>query len=155
MTYTVQIIAESIGKDGRKIIKVTRENFLDLMKDLKNQGFDHLSLITGVDRKDFMEVVYHLHSMKTNQYVVVKVETRDYRVPSVTSLWHSANWDEREQYDLLGIIFDGHPDLKRLFLPESWVGHPLRKNYDLKKVQYINMDEEGNDYATFDERGGW
>ena len=155
MNYTVQVICESVGKDGRKIIKVTKENFLDLMKDLKNQGFDHLSLITGVDRKDFMEVVYHLHSMKTNEYVVVKVETRDYKVPSVAGLWNSANWDEREQYDLLGIIFEGHPNLKRLFLPENWVGHPLRKNYDMKKTQYINMDEEGNDYATFDERGGW
>ncbi|MCL5441934.1 MAG: NADH-quinone oxidoreductase subunit C [Candidatus Thermoplasmatota archaeon] len=155
MNYTVQVIGESVGKDGRKIIKVTKENFLDLMKDLKNQGFDHLSLITGVDRKDFMEVVYHLHSMKTNEYVVVKVETRDYKVPSVAGLWNSANWDEREQYDLLGIIFEGHPNLKRLFLPENWVGHPLRKNYDMKKTQYINMDDEGNDYATFDERGGW
>jgi len=148
-------MGESVGKDGRKIIKVTKENFLDLMKDLRNHGFDHLSLVTGVDRKDFMEVVYHLHSMNTNEYVVVKVETRDYKIPSVTGIWKSADWDEREQYDMLGIIFEGHPNLKRLFLPESWVGHPLRKNYDMKKTQYINMDEEGNDYATFDERGGW
>lgn len=155
MNYTVEIIGESVGKDGRKVIKVSKENFLDLMKDLKNNGYEHLSLITGVDRKDYMEVVYHLHSLKENQYVAVKVETRDYKVPSVLDLWQSADWDEREQYDLMGIIFEGRKNLKRLFLPESWVGHPLRKNYDLKKVQYINMDEKGDDYATFDEGGGW
>lgn len=125
------------------------------MKDLKSKGYEHLSLITGVDRKDYMEVVYHLHSLKDNQYVVVKVETRDYKIPSVVDLWQSADWDEREEYDLMGIIFEGRKDLKRLFLPENWVGHPLRKNYDLKKAQYINMDKEGNDYATFDEGGGW
>lgn len=93
--------------------------------------------------------------MNKNEYVVVKTETLDERVPSVTSLFKSADWDEREQYDLMGIVFEGHPNLKRLFLPDSWVGHPLRKNYDLSKVQYINMDENGDDYATFDPGDGW
>jgi NADH-quinone oxidoreductase subunit C len=93
--------------------------------------------------------------MKENEYVVVRTETTDERMPSISSLYASANWEEREQYDMLGIVFEGHPNLKRLFLPESWVGHPLRKNYDLSKVQYINMDEDGNDYATFDPGDGW
>ncbi|GGM65970.1 hypothetical protein GCM10007108_00330 [Thermogymnomonas acidicola] len=150
----VQILEETKGKDGRRIIKVAKEHLLELMRELKSQGFN-LSLITGVDRKDRLEVVYHLYSLEKNTYVVVKTETMDERVPSVTSLWSSANWDEREQYDMLGIVFEGHPNLKRIFLPESWVGYPLRKNYDLSKVQYINMDEEGNDYATFDPNDGW
>ncbi|WP_229657515.1 NADH-quinone oxidoreductase subunit C [Thermogymnomonas acidicola] len=150
----MQILEETKGKDGRRIIKVAKEHLLELMRELKSQGFN-LSLITGVDRKDRLEVVYHLYSLEKNTYVVVKTETMDERVPSVTSLWSSANWDEREQYDMLGIVFEGHPNLKRIFLPESWVGYPLRKNYDLSKVQYINMDEEGNDYATFDPNDGW
>jgi NADH-quinone oxidoreductase subunit C len=136
-------------------MKVAKENLLALLSDLKDNGFTHLSLITGVDRKSKLEVVYHLHNMNKNEYVVVKTETLDERVPSVTSLFKSADWDEREQYDLMGIVFEGHPNLKRLFLPDSWVGHPLRKNYDLSKVQYINMDENGDDYATFDPGDGW
>ncbi len=151
----MEILEESRGKDGRRILKVARENLVALMTNLKDQGFDHLSLITGVDRKDRLEVVYHIHSLKKNEYIVVKTETLDERVPSLTSLYNSANWDEREQYDLMGIIFEGHPNLKRMFLPENWAGHPLRKNYDLLKVQYINMDENGEDYATFDSGDGW
>ncbi len=151
----VEVIEESVGKDGRKVIKVAKENLVALMEELKSQGYDHLSLITGVDRRDKLEVVYHLHNMKEDKYLVIKTETMDERVPSLTPLFSSANWDEREQYDLMGIVFEGHPNLKRLFLPESWVGHPLRKNYDLSKVQYINMDENGEDYATFDPGDGW
>jgi NADH-quinone oxidoreductase subunit C len=146
---------ETRGKDGRRNLKVAKENLVELIKDLKSKGYDHLSLITGIDRKDRLEVVYHLHNMKENEYIVVRTETTDERMPSISSLYASANWEEREQYDMLGIVFEGHPNLKRLFLPESWVGHPLRKNYDLSKVQYINMDEDGNDYATFDPGDGW
>lgn len=151
----VEIIEETRGKDGRRNLKVAKENLVELIKDLKSKGYDHLSLITGIDRKDKLEVVYHLHNMKENEYVVVRTETSDERMPSISSLYPSANWEEREQYDMLGIVFEGHPNLKRLFLPESWVGHPLRKNYDLSKVQYVNMDEDGNDYATFDPGDGW
>lgn len=151
----VEIMEETRGKDGRRNLKVAKENLVELIKDLKSKGYDHLSLITGIDRKDRLEVVYHLHNMKENEYIVVRTETTDERMPSISSLYASANWEEREQYDMLGIVFEGHPNLKRLFLPESWVGHPLRKNYDLSKVQYINMDEDGNDYATFDPGDGW
>lgn len=150
-----EIIEETQTKDGRRMLKVSRDNFLDLMGELKSQGFNHLSLITAVDRRDRVEVVYHLHSVDKNEYIAVKVETVDNKMPSVTHMWKSADWDEREQYDLMGVIFEGHPNLKRLFLPENWVGHPLRKNYDLSKIQYINMDEDGNDYATFDPGDGW
>jgi NADH/F420H2 dehydrogenase subunit C len=151
----VDIISESIGKDNRKIILVSVENLIPFMKEMRSKGFDHLSLVTAVDRKDSIDVVYHLHSMERNEYIVVKVNTKNSVVPSVTGIWPSANWDEREQYDLVGVKFDGHPNLKRLFLPESWVGHPLRKDYDLSKVQYINMDEDGEDYVTFDAGDGW
>lgn len=146
---------EPAGKDGRKIIRVDKENFLNFMKEMRAKGFDHLSLITGIDKRDSIDVVYHLHSVERNEYVVIKVNTKNSVVPSVANIWASANWDEREQYDLMGVKFDGHPNLKRMFLPESWVGHPLRKDYDLSKVQYVNMDEDGEDYATFDAGDGW
>ncbi len=151
----VDIIEETKGKDGRRILSVTLENFLPLMQDLRSKGFDHLSLVTAVDRKDSIDMVYHLHSMDRNEYVVVKANTRNGTIDSVAGIWSSANWDEREQFDLMGVKFIGHPGLKRIFLPENWVGHPLRKDYDLNKVQYINMDEDGNDYATFDAGDGW
>ena len=151
----VEIISESVGKDGRKIVQVSKENFLSFMKEKKEQGFDHLSLVTAMDRRDSTDLVYHLHSVQRNEYLVVKVNTKDNMMPSVANIWASANWDEREQYDLMGIKFQGHPNLKRMFLPENWVGHPLRKDYDLSKVQYINMDDDGEDYATFDAGDGW
>lgn len=150
-----EILEETKGKDGRRVLKVERSNFLQLMKELKEQGFDHLSLITAVDWRDRIELVYHLHNTQTDNYVVVKSDTIDNTFPSVMHLWTSADWDEREQWDMMGVWFEGHENLKRLFLPESWTGHPLRKNYDLSKVQYINMDDEGEDYATFDPGDGW
>ncbi|MHB8361095.1 MAG: NADH-quinone oxidoreductase subunit C [Thermoplasmataceae archaeon] len=151
----VDISEEPAGKDKRKIFRVKKENLLEVMKSFYEQGFDHLSLITGIDRRDRIEIVYHLHSLKNNEYIVVKTDTQNDSVQSVTSIWKSADWDEREQYDMLGIIFEGHPNLKRILLPEGWIGHPLRKNYDLSKIQYVNMDENGNDYASFDPGDGW
>ena len=151
----VDPISESVGKDGRKIVQVSKDSFLQFMKEKKEEGFDHLSLVTAVDRRDSTDLVYHLHSVERNEYLIVKVNTKDNMMPSVANIWASANWDEREQYDLMGIKFQGHPNLKRMFLPENWVGHPLRKDYDLSKVQYINMDDDGEDYATFDAGDGW
>ncbi len=150
----VDILEEGKEKDGRKVIKVARENLLALMQEFKSQGYN-LSLTTGVDYIDHIEVVYHIYNLEKNEYIIVKTETSDNHVPSLMSLWMSADWDEREQYDLIGVVFDGHPNLKRLFLPEGWMGHPLRKSYDLSKTQYINMDEEGNDYVTFNPEDGW
>ncbi|EQB66845.1 MAG: NADH-quinone oxidoreductase subunit C [Thermoplasmataceae archaeon] len=151
----VEIVEEPAGKDKRKIFRVKKEDLLPAMKSFYDQGYDHLSLITGIDRRDKIEVVYHLYSFQKNEYIVVKTETLNDTVPSVTSIWQSADWDEREQYDMLGITFEGHPDLRRILLPEGWSGYPLRKNYDLSKVQFVNMDEEGNDYASFDPGDGW
>lgn len=151
----VNVTEEPAGKDGRKIFRVSKEDLLEYMQEMKTNGFDHLSLVTAVDKKDSIDVVYHLHSVERNEYVVVKVNTKNSLVPSVANIWSSANWDEREEYDLMGVKFEGHPNLKRLFLPENWVGHPLRKDYDMNNVQYINVDEDGEDYASFDPGDGW
>jgi NADH-quinone oxidoreductase subunit C len=94
---------------------------------------DHCNVITGVDypKKNVIEVVYHLFSYRHRHGIVLKVEADRARpvVPSVEGVWKAANWLEREAYDLLGVTFTGHPDLRRLLLPDDWQGWPLRKDY--------------------------
>ncbi len=93
--------------------------------------FDFLQLVTGVDWVTHFDIVYHLWSMAHSHKIAIKVRTchDNPRVPTVTDLWPAANWHEREQYDLLGVIFEHHPDLRRILCPEDWEGHPLRKDY--------------------------
>ena len=110
------------------IVEVSR--FLHDEPDLR---FDSLSNQSGVDykAKGVIEVVYHLYSYTHRHSLVLKVDVpRDNPVmPSVDSVWNAANWLEREIYDLLGVTFEGHPDLRRLLMPEDWIGYPLRKDF--------------------------
>ena len=93
--------------------------------------FDYLNCVTGVDYLDYLEVVYNLTSIEHNHSLVLKVRCSRERpeVPSVVSVWRGADLQEREIYDLLGITFVGHPNLKRLFMWEGFEGHPLRRDY--------------------------
>lgn len=113
---------------AESVVEVSR-----LLHDDPELRFDVLSNQSGVDYKDqgYIEVVYHLYSYPIRHSIVVKVRTpRDEAiVPTVTGVWKAANWHEREIYDLLGVTFTGHPDLRRLLMPEDWVGHPLRKDF--------------------------
>jgi NADH-quinone oxidoreductase subunit C len=103
------------------------------LRDDPEMRCDVLSSLSGVDYKDegFIEVVYHLYSYAQRHLVVLKVrvDRDDSVVDSVEPVWKAANWHEREIYDLLGVTFRGHPDLRRLLMPEDWVGHPLRKDF--------------------------
>lgn len=94
---------------------------------------DYLECVTGVDYPDDrrIHVVYHLYSTTKRHRVVMKVflDRDEPKVPTLSAVWSSANWQERECFDLLGVLFEGHPDLRRLLLPDDWVGHPLRKDY--------------------------
>lgn len=105
-----------------------------------------------------MEVVYNLYSYETGDHLCVQVwvprEPEDCRVPTASDLWEGANWHEREVYDLYGVTFEGHPDMKRIFMPEDWEGHPHRKDYDLTEQQYIYR-EGGVDKVTKDPGKGW
>jgi NADH-quinone oxidoreductase subunit C len=99
-----------------------------------DQKFVRLSSVTAVDRypaEPRFEVVYHLHSIEQKQRVRLKcrVYGTDPAIESVTSVWRGANWYEREVFDLFGINFLNHPDLRRIMMPDDWVGHPLRKDY--------------------------
>ena len=103
------------------------------LKEEDGLDFTSLMCLSGVDLKEQgkMAVVYHLHSMKRKHKITIKVELdrNNPHVQTVEQIWPGANWYEREAFDLLGIVFDGHSDLRRILLPEDWEGHPLRKDY--------------------------
>src|ERR1035441_7547120 len=120
---------------GELAISIASEKIVSVCGFLKyDQGFVRLSTVTGVDwypAEPRFEVVYHLHSLSRNARVRVKCKLRgeNPEIDSVTGVWRSANWYERETFDLFGIRFRNHPDLTRIMLPEDWEGHPLRKDY--------------------------
>ncbi len=115
-------------------IVVPREKLRDIAAYLKENpdlAFDSLMCLSGVDRGEELEVVYHLLSYKHRHRVTLKVRLPKDNpvVPTVSSFWPTAEWHEREAYDLVGMRFDGHPDHRRILLPDDWEGHPLRKDY--------------------------
>ena len=150
----IQIESESSTKNGTRIVYVSKDNVFPFLKEKKDEGFDTLLMVSGVDYKDHLEVVYHLLSSTNNSRLIVKAKT-DEEVESVTSLWKGADWHERETWDLVGIKFKNHPNLKRILLAEGWVGHPLRKNYPMDKKQFVNLAEDGEDRVSFENTEGY
>lgn len=126
---------KSIIESSPEGLVVDREYLLGVAAYLKKTpglDFDYLAAITAVDYLDYFEIIYQLTSLRRNHSLVVK--TRCYgrdnpSLPSVVSLWRSADFQEREIYDLFGISFEGHPNLKHIVLWEGFEGHPLRKDY--------------------------
>ena len=121
------------------------------LRDTDDLCMNHLRSLCGVDnlrRKDptlaRFEVVYHLYSIALRHEIRIRAQLPEEEpcIDSVVGLWPGANWLERETYDLMGIRFTGHPDLRRILLPEDWQGHPLRKEYSLKgKEEWAGMTE--------------
>jgi len=123
----VESSQDSLIVDSEFLLKVATS-----LKDTPDLDFNYLVAITAVDYYDYFEVVYRLTSLEHNHSLVVK--TRCYErvnpvLPSVVSLWRGAELQEREIYDLMGISFEEHPNLKRIFMWEGFKGHPLRKDY--------------------------
>ncbi len=126
---------EAISEASDGAILVKSESIFDVAEYLKSSpelDFDYLNHITAVDYYDYFEVVYQFTSLKHNHSLVLKTRCYDREnptVPSIVRLYQGADFQEREIYDLMGISFNGHPNLKRIFLWEGFHGHPLRKDY--------------------------
>lgn len=141
------------GVQGNKpMATVKKEDLLDAAAKAQELGFDQLSVITGVDYEDRVEVIYNLFSYENKHNLVLKVilDHNSPEVDSLTPLWKGADWLERETYDLVGIKFTGHPNLTRILLPEGWNGHPLRKDYDMETEQFVTIGEDGDDVVSTD-----
>ena len=133
---------------GEVTLVVPASHIVDVCAELKGGAdtqFDFLSDICGADRgveeEPRFEVNYHLFSTKQYHRLRLKVLLNevDAHVPTVTGVWRTANWHERETFDLMGVVFDGHPDLRRILLPDDWQGHALRKDFPLRGYEPYSM----------------
>jgi NADH-quinone oxidoreductase subunit C len=129
------------GQVGVSLKKDMIRDICRYLRDEQSLRMDHLADLTAVDFSTYpgdtgmrFEVVYNLISLVFHHRIRLKVRVPedDPRIDSVAAIWKTANWHERETYDLMGIKFDGHPDLRRILMPDDWEGHPLRKEYPLK-----------------------
>ena len=122
-------------RHGKTDVWVRSESLVDTVRFLKNSpdlDFAFLTSVTAVDYVEYFEIVYHLLSMRRNHSIVIKTQSygrEEPAVPSVVSVWQGADLQEREIWDLMGVRFDGHPNMKRILLWEGFPGHPLRKDF--------------------------
>ena len=135
-----QAIVDTVEFRDEQTIILKPENLVAVCRYLKDElQYTFLETVTAVDwpeRIPRFDLVYQLHSMPNRCYLRLKVRVGERReehpsVPTVTGVWPGANWYEREVYDLFGILFSGHPDLRRILMPADWTTHPLRKDYPL------------------------
>lgn len=135
-------IKETSSLFGDETLVIERDFLLELVEFLKNKPYEYTMLLdlTCVDylgQEPRFEMVYHLFSLPANRRLRIKVRLKenDLAIDSLASLWKNANWLEREVFDLFGVHFRGHPDLKRIFMYDGFEGFPLRKDYPLRKRQ--------------------
>jgi NADH-quinone oxidoreductase subunit C len=141
-------VTDVVEAHGEVTATVPRLHIADVCGALKfglDAKFDFLADLCGVDRgveeEPRFEVNYHLFSTTKHHRVRLKVVLNEsnVHVPTVTGVWRTANWHERETFDLFGIIFDGHPDLRRILLPDDWQGHALRKDFPLRGFEPYSL----------------
>ncbi|MBI3590741.1 MAG: NADH-quinone oxidoreductase subunit C [Candidatus Melainabacteria bacterium] len=130
------IKSEPLGKDadGVEMLELETKDLVtacNLLKESPETKFDFLVLITSTDMKKGYQSIYTLHSTKTKKSLRIKITMPKNNpiVPTVSHIWSTADWYEREAFDMMGIIYTGHPNLKRILNPENWEGYPLRKDY--------------------------
>jgi len=140
-------VVEVIEAHGEVTVITSRESIVDACRSLKDMhGFDMLADLCGCDRgpeeDPRFEVNYHVFSTRHHNRLRLKVVLGedDPHVPTVTQIWKTAEWHERETYDLVGVIFDGHPDLRRILLPSDFDGHALRKDYPLRGYEPYSLN---------------
>ncbi len=140
-------IVDGVFDRGEATLYVDPAQIVEVCHLLKREhAFNRLSSVTAVDwtpQEPRFEVVYHLHSLDKNERLRLKcrVSGNAPEIDSVTPVWRSANWYEREVFDLFGITFKNHPELRRIMMPEGWPGHPLRKDYPVHGHKYSYQDE--------------
>lgn len=141
-------VTEIIEAHGEVTAIVPREQIAAVcgyLKSAPDAQFDFLADLSGADRgpeeEPRFEVNYHLFSTRKHHRLRLKVvlNEEDAKVPTVTGVWRTANWHERETFDLLGVVFDGHPDLRRILLPDDWQGHALRKDFPLRGYEPYSL----------------
>lgn len=154
-----EIILETSPASVQPSISVPAESIAQVSRFLFEHPslyFDFLACITAIDNGSVvntLEVIYHLTSIPYGHNLVLRVTTARNNtdeplpsIPSVSTIWKTADWHEREAYDLVGIRFEGHPDLRRILLPADWEGHPLRKDYTVQEVYHgIRVNYEDRD----------
>ena len=133
-------ISEAVIFRNLPSLNVAKDSLVAICQFLKSPEGGAYTLLTDETAADYpkrekrFDIVYHLYSFEKNNRLRVRVQVgADEKVPSVTGVWPTANWLEREVYDMFGVDYEGHPDLKRILMPDGWVGHPLRKDYDILK----------------------
>jgi NADH-quinone oxidoreductase subunit C len=135
----VEVKSEGVVEPSVKVAPGKLRDVALALRSDPDLKFDYLMCLSGVDLgKETLGVVYHLGSMEHRHKITVRtdVPAAEPRVPTVSDIWPTANWHEREAWDLVGVVFAGHPDLRRILLPEDYPGHPLRK--DFKVPEFYN-----------------
>jgi NADH-quinone oxidoreductase subunit C len=140
---TVQEVGASKAVPVLLIDSVKWRDVVAFLKTDEAHAYDYLELFAGTDYKDYIEVVIYLYSTNHKTYISLKARTPrdDARLPSITPVYAGANWEEREVYDLLGIDFEGHPDMRRIMMWDEWNGYPLRKDFS----EFANLPVRGGE----------
>jgi len=138
------VVVEANEKALQPYLQIQTEKIAEVGKILHKSGFDHLACITGIDNGTALatlEVVYHLYAILQATSLTLKVKMPRNAanepspvVPTLSHIWRAADWHEREVFDMLGIEFAGHPDMRRILLPADWQGFPLRKDYEAQAL---------------------
>lgn len=134
---------------GLLTIETGREQIIELLEFLKNDSVLQFIFLTDITAIHYPEqekpigVIYHLHSLVNNVRIRIKVflPAEDYHIPTATTVWHGANWMERETYDYFGVIFDGHPDLRRILNVDDMTVFPMRKEYPLEDPNRVDKKD--------------
>jgi|GEM_PF-1022954 len=126
-----ELLDAAIPEDGTVKIRIEIQQYRRTVEALHAHGLDRLEFITCVDRRTYLELLVQAYSMKMRATVRLtsRLERGAAQAPTISDLWPSANWEEREVYDQFGVHFVGHPDLRRILNPDRWIGHPLLKDY--------------------------
>jgi len=141
------LVLEEIHPDP--VIRLKSESLVEVSQFLRDDSsclFNSLMCLTGLESDEELQVVYNLYSTEHNHKVNLRcggTKDAEVRIPTLSHIWRTAEWHEREAYDLLGMMFENHPDPRRILLPDDWVGHPLRKDYEPQEKWHAMPLTEG------------